>query len=147
MVCGLLPLREAGSVLSGAVLVACTQAAEPPGHAHAGRPGAPSAAFAGAAQPGMSLDGSLHEPDSADAGAQLPGTTDDHDAAPDGYAHASEAGAAPTDFVWELPTGFPLPIVPADNPMSVAKVELDRRLFYDTQLSGNQTQSCGSSRH
>ncbi|MGB5703892.1 MAG: MbnH family di-heme enzyme, partial [Polyangiales bacterium] len=28
--------------------------------------------------------------------------------------------------------------------MSIAKVELGRFLFYDTQLSGNQTQSCGS---
>ncbi|MEM9488653.1 MAG: cytochrome c peroxidase, partial [Myxococcota bacterium] len=48
------------------------------------------------------------------------------------------------DFEWDLPEGFPAPLVPEDNPMSAAKVELGRYLFYDTQLSGNQTQSCGS---
>ena len=48
-------------------------------------------------------------------------------------------------YVWEdLPAGFPEPRVPADNPMSEAKVELGRHLFYDTALSGNQTQSCAS---
>lgn len=32
--------------------------------------------------------------------------------------------------------------MPADNPMSTAKVELGRRLFHDTRLSANHTQSC-----
>jgi len=45
---------------------------------------------------------------------------------------------------WSVPDGFPLPDVPDDNPMSEAKVELGRHLFYDTRLSGNGTQSCGS---
>lgn len=43
-----------------------------------------------------------------------------------------------------LPKGFPEPVVPADNPMSAAKVELGRHLFYDTRLSGNRTFSCAS---
>src|SRR5690606_31712049 len=47
-------------------------------------------------------------------------------------------------FVWDLPDGFPEPRVPADNPMSDAKVELGRHLFYDVRLSGNETQSCAS---
>ena len=47
-------------------------------------------------------------------------------------------------FRWELPAGFPVPLVPADNPMSDAKVELGRRLFYDTRLSGNGVSSCSS---
>jgi len=47
-------------------------------------------------------------------------------------------------YPWKLPAGFPRPKVPADNPMSVAKVELGRRLFYDRRLSGNGTYSCGS---
>ena len=34
--------------------------------------------------------------------------------------------------------------VPADNPMSDAKVELGRHLFYDTRLSANAAQSCVS---
>ena len=45
---------------------------------------------------------------------------------------------------WDLPPGFPPPVVPDDNPMSVEKVELGRRLFFDEQLSGNGTQSCAS---
>lgn len=52
--------------------------------------------------------------------------------------------AARQDYVWNLPPGFPLPVVPADNPMSDAKVELGRHLFYDTRLSVNGTQSCAS---
>jgi cytochrome c peroxidase len=51
---------------------------------------------------------------------------------------------APEPWAWALPEGLPMPVVPADNPMSVAKFELGRRLFYDKRLSGNQTQSCAS---
>lgn len=47
-------------------------------------------------------------------------------------------------FDWRLSPGFPLPPVPTDNPMSAAKVELGRRLFYDTRLSVNGRQSCAS---
>jgi len=47
-------------------------------------------------------------------------------------------------WIWDLPAGFPEPHVPPDNPMSAAKVELGRRLFYDPRLSHNQTQSCAS---
>lgn len=43
---------------------------------------------------------------------------------------------------WALPRGFPEPLVPDDNPMSEAKVELGRHLFYDRRLSANETQSC-----
>lgn len=50
----------------------------------------------------------------------------------------------PTDYVWDLPAGFPLPPVPEDNPMTVEKVELGRYLFYDKRLSGNGTMSCAS---
>jgi cytochrome c peroxidase len=54
------------------------------------------------------------------------------------------SGGVPQPWDWKLPAGFPVPKVPADNPMSVAKVELGRRLFYDKRLSGNQMQSCAS---
>lgn len=47
-------------------------------------------------------------------------------------------------FNWQLPAGYPVPIVPADNPMSAAKVELGRWLFYDVRLSLNQTMACSS---
>ncbi|RVU33371.1 di-heme enzyme [Rheinheimera riviphila] len=52
--------------------------------------------------------------------------------------------APPAPYVWKLPADFPKPTVPADNPMSEAKVELGRFLFYDQQLSGNGQQSCAS---
>lgn len=50
----------------------------------------------------------------------------------------------PAAFRWELPPGVTPPPVPADNPMSPAKVELGRRLFYDTRLSVNGAFSCAS---
>jgi len=51
---------------------------------------------------------------------------------------------APEPWVWSLPAGFPEPHVPADNPMSAAKVELGRHLFYDERLSHNETMACAS---
>lgn len=52
--------------------------------------------------------------------------------------------AVPAPYVWELPDGWPAPRVPAENPMTVAKVALGRYLFYDTRLSANGTQSCAT---
>lgn len=57
---------------------------------------------------------------------------------------AATDGPADGDFRWDLPPGIPEPLVPDDNPMSTAKVELGRRLFYDTRMSGNETFSCAS---
>jgi cytochrome c peroxidase len=51
---------------------------------------------------------------------------------------------AAADFAWTLPKGFPRPAVPADNPMTPAKVELGRYLFYDKRVSLNGRESCGS---
>lgn len=55
-------------------------------------------------------------------------------------------GCEPTQtaYRWPLPDGFPRPEVPAENPMTAAKVELGRHLFYDVRLSANQQQSCSS---
>lgn len=67
----------------------------------------------------------------------------------DGGASPTEDGgdagsdAAPP-YAWNLPPGFPVPIVPPDNPMTKEKVELGRRIFYDKRLSKNRTQSCAS---
>ena len=47
-------------------------------------------------------------------------------------------------FEWNIPAPFPRPPVPADNPMSVSKVELGRYLFYDTRMSVNGQQSCAT---
>jgi cytochrome c peroxidase len=48
------------------------------------------------------------------------------------------------DHDWRLPEHLPHPSVPADNPMSAAKIALGRRLFYDARLSVNDTTSCAS---
>ena len=57
----------------------------------------------------------------------------------------TSAQSKPSDkFSWRLPKGFPTPLVPADNPMTEAKVELGRHLFYDKRLSINEKTSCGT---
>jgi cytochrome c peroxidase len=48
------------------------------------------------------------------------------------------------DFDWNLPKGFPIPAVPADNPMIAAKVQLGRHLFYDKRMSVNGMESCAT---
>ncbi len=45
---------------------------------------------------------------------------------------------------WDLPPRVAPPAVPAEAPLTAARIELGRRLFYDTRLSGNGTQSCAS---
>lgn len=59
-------------------------------------------------------------------------------------ALASSQLPAQATYPWALPSGFPPPTIPIDNPMTEAKVGLGRHLFYDTRLSGNGTQSCAS---
>ncbi|MDO5625640.1 MAG: di-heme enzyme [Pseudomonadota bacterium] len=58
-------------------------------------------------------------------------------------AHIGGDGGTPlAPWRWSLPAGFAPPVVPADNPMNAAKVELGRHLFFDARLSGNGTLSC-----
>jgi cytochrome c peroxidase len=57
---------------------------------------------------------------------------------------ALSSGATAAEYEWHLPRGFPIPAVPADNPMSDAKVALGRRLFFETRLSVTGTYSCAS---
>jgi cytochrome c peroxidase len=52
---------------------------------------------------------------------------------------------APTpQYRWQLPRGLPRPAVPADNPMSEAKVALGERLFFEPRLSVTGRASCAS---
>ncbi len=48
------------------------------------------------------------------------------------------------DYRWRLPSGYPPPPVPEDNPMSRVKVELGRWLFYDERLSVTGRMSCAT---
>lgn len=45
---------------------------------------------------------------------------------------------------WNKPDWVPDPVVPQDNPMSAAKVELGRHLFYDKRLSLDNSMSCAA---
>ena len=56
-------------------------------------------------------------------------------------AFAFQASGA---WQWTLPPGFHPPPVPTDNPISPAKVELGRHLFYDLRLSSNGEGSCAT---
>ncbi len=53
-------------------------------------------------------------------------------------------GAGTPPWHWPLPAWVPPPAVPADNPMTAAKVELGRHLFYDRRLSRDGSLSCAS---
>lgn len=59
-------------------------------------------------------------------------------------ASPASAGKDGRDWTWSLPSFLPPPLTPADNPMSEARFQLGRKLFYDARLSGNGKESCSS---
>lgn len=64
-------------------------------------------------------------------------------------ASLAEADAH-TPFVPEGPVGMPADLsefIPADNPMTKAKVELGRQLYFDPRLSGDETIACATCHH
>ena len=65
-----------------------------------------------------------------------------------GSCHSSDAidpePAGPTPYTLTVPTGFPTPLIPADNPLTNEGVALGRRLFYEKALSSTGTMACGS---
>lgn len=54
------------------------------------------------------------------------------------------ANGGGTPLAFRVPAGFPVPELPADNPLTAEGVALGRTLFHDVRLSGNGTQSCAS---
>jgi|TARA_R110000737_G_scaffold350514_2_gene389728 cytochrome c peroxidase len=46
-------------------------------------------------------------------------------------------------YALEEPSHFPKMVIPEDNPLTVAGVDLGRRLFYEKRLSGDNSLSCG----
>src|SRR5580700_10479907 len=63
------------------------------------------------------------------------------------FAAAPLGDAAPrsnSEYHWELPPGFPPPVVPADNPMSSAKVELGQRLFAERAYTDGRPKALGA---
>ncbi len=55
---------------------------------------------------------------------------------------AALTSAQAAEYRWTIPPGLPQPAVPADNPMSDAKVALGRALFSDVRLSISGQLSC-----
>lgn len=49
-----------------------------------------------------------------------------------------------SSYKWPIIEGFPKPQVPDSNPMTVEKVALGKKLFFDKNLSANKQQSCES---
>ena len=72
------------------------------------------------------------------------GTASGGDAGNGEAGSGATGGTATRGFVWDLPPGFPTPVVPPDNRMTNEKVELGRHLFYDKRLSANETQACAT---
>ena len=62
---------------------------------------------------------------------------------PSGEQAASVFGECRSGAAVELPCGFPIPREAANNPLTMEKIALGRLLFYDRNMSFNQTQSCG----
>lgn len=58
-----------------------------------------------------------------------------------------DTGRNSQGFTWQLPFDFPTPRLPVDNPLTEAKAQLGRHLFYDKRLSGNGTQACAGCHH
>jgi len=56
-------------------------------------------------------------------------------------APADRAGSSAAD-VPPVPRGLPPVPVPLDNPLSAAKIELGKQLYFDRRLSGDNTVSC-----
>jgi len=78
------------------------------------------------------------DPPPSPSDASTPGTS------PDGGPLDAGADGGPTAYPFPLPKGFPVPYVPANNPLTAEKAALGRHLFYDKRLSGNGTASCSS---
>ncbi len=49
-----------------------------------------------------------------------------------------------TPYIIDIPKGFPVMPIPNENPLTVEGVNLGKLLFYDTRLSGDNSQSCAT---
>ncbi|MCH7765911.1 MAG: hypothetical protein IH916_05075, partial [Acidobacteria bacterium] len=59
-----------------------------------------------------------------------------------GLAGCQREAEAPVE--WPQLPGYEAMAIPADNPMTPAKVALGKQLFYDARLSGDGSRSCYS---
>lgn len=63
------------------------------------------------------------------------------------HSHINDQRTSSSLFDWDVPVSIPLPVEPATNPMSEAKFQLGRHLFYDVRLSANGNIACASCHH
>ena len=63
---------------------------------------------------------------------------------PPGHLSLSPAVLAASDYPAKIPLGLIDPEVPQDNPMTAAKIELGRQLYFDKRLSVDDTVSCAT---
>jgi len=59
-------------------------------------------------------------------------------------AAAGHEAVPRADYVWDLPPGVPPPDVADPGSLTPARIELGRRLFFDTRLSRNGERACGA---
>jgi len=62
----------------------------------------------------------------------------------DGEEQGVLIGPNATPYHFHVPSGFPIPSLPRDNPLTVEGVALGKRLFHEKFLSRDNTQSCAS---
>ncbi len=113
----------------------------------------------GSAGSSVDTDQTVGESSTSDSpGSSTSTSTGGESTAPSSGSETSDTGSSSggesttgdepeSSWEWDLPENIPAPRIPEDNPMSAEKVELGRYLFYDTRLSANGTQSCGSCHH
>lgn len=58
--------------------------------------------------------------------------------------HAPVIPPETDDYILQVPAGFPMPNIPADNSLTKSRIALGKRLFYDPVLSSDSTRACGS---
>ncbi len=62
----------------------------------------------------------------------------------DSQTKVNDTAASASEFDWNLPPQMALPVEPQNNPLTEAKFQLGRHLFYDKRLSGGGAISCES---
>ena len=48
------------------------------------------------------------------------------------------------DFILDIPQGFPAPFIPAGNQLTQSRVDLGKKLFFDSMMSRDSTVSCAT---
>ncbi len=61
-----------------------------------------------------------------------------------GFTACRDKKVVTTPYPFNIPSGYPQPVEPADNPTTVEGARLGRHLFYDVRLSENNSMSCAT---